>query len=449
MRSSVRSSRPSRPSTAGRTMSRRRSTAPLCRPGSSRASRAGTGWIRTRCWPFRRETRAFSPGTPTAASSSSCPSARPSSPAARFRSVTSSRPRRLEARPRSRSSSPAASAGPGAWPKESSPRSSSSGKAAGPRPRPVIARSGTRTRRTRPSRKDASTASAMLSCARTSRPRPSFSSSSTRRTIPGPGTSTTASARAMPRSAGRPRRSGATNGRSSSILRAPAAGPRSRSSKSSIIPVIEPDPKESPMTKSPALGVRAILTVLVIVLAAPFAAAQATKIDVPFQKFVLDNGLTLIVHEDHKAPIVAFNVWYHVGSKNEVAGKTGFAHLFEHLMFNGSENYNDDYFQALDRAGATDLNGTTNEDRTNYFQNVPVHALDMVLWMESDRMGHLVGAIDQAKLDEQRGAVQNEKRQGDNQPYSISEELITKAVWPASHPYSHTVIGSMEDLNAA
>jgi zinc protease len=177
--------------------------------------------------------------------------------------------------------------------------------------------------------------------------------------------------------------------------------------------------------------------------------AGAPKFDIPFQKFVLKNGLTVIVHEDHKAPIVAVNVWYHVGSKNEKPGKTGFAHLFEHLMFNGSEHFNDDYFQALERIGATDLNGTTNEDRTNYFQNVPVAALDTVLWLESDRMGHLLGVIDKAKLDEQRGVVQNEKRQGENEPYSLSDELITKAVFPSSHPYSHTVIGSMEDLSAA
>ncbi|MEO8433915.1 MAG: pitrilysin family protein [Pyrinomonadaceae bacterium] len=175
----------------------------------------------------------------------------------------------------------------------------------------------------------------------------------------------------------------------------------------------------------------------------------APRFDIPYEKFVLSNGLTVIVHEDHKAPIVAVNVWYHVGSKNEKFGKTGFAHLFEHLMFNGSEHFNDDYFQALERIGATDLNGTTNEDRTNYFQNIPVSALDTVLWLESDRMGHLLGAIDKARLDEQRGVVQNEKRQGENEPYSLSEELITKAVFPASHPYSHTVIGSMEDLNAA
>jgi zinc protease len=176
---------------------------------------------------------------------------------------------------------------------------------------------------------------------------------------------------------------------------------------------------------------------------------DASEIDIPYKKFVLENGLTLLVHEDHKAPIVAINVWYHVGSKNEKLGKTGFAHLFEHLMFNGSENNDDDYFQIMERIGATDLNGTTSEDRTNYFQNVPVNALDLTLWMESDRMGHLVGAIGQKKLDEQRGIVQNEKRQDENEPYALSDELINKATWPANHPYSHTVIGSMEDLNAA
>jgi zinc protease len=196
-------------------------------------------------------------------------------------------------------------------------------------------------------------------------------------------------------------------------------------------------------------AVAAALLIAFIVLTAPFLAAQASKIDIPFQKFVLDNGLTLIVHEDHKAPIVAFNVWYHVGSKNEVTGKTGFAHLFEHLMFNGSENYNDDYFKPMQKVGATDLNGTTNEDRTNYFENVPVSALDLVLWMESDRMGHLKGAISQAKLDEQRGVVQNELRQYQNEPYSVTEDLIIKGTYPPNHPYSWSVGGSIEDLSNA
>jgi zinc protease len=177
--------------------------------------------------------------------------------------------------------------------------------------------------------------------------------------------------------------------------------------------------------------------------------ALPNVIDIPYQRFVLPNGLTLIVHEDHKAPIVAVNVWYHVGSKNERPGRTGFAHLFEHLMFNGSENFKDDYFQALERVGATDMNGTTSEDRTNYFEDVPRSALDLALWMESDRMGHFAGAISQERLDEQRGVVQNEKRQGENQPYGRVRELIPRATYPANHPYSWTVIGSMEDLNAA
>src|SRR5688572_7358317 len=199
-----------------------------------------------------------------------------------------------------------------------------------------------------------------------------------------------------------------------------------------------------------------ILCLVVCLQVTPFLAFAQTgngggapKFDIPFQKFVLKNGLTVIVHEDHKAPIVAVNVWYHVGSKNEPPGKTGFAHLFEHLMFNGSEHFNDDYFQMLERIGATDLNGTTNADRTNYFQTVPVGALDVALWMESDRMGYMLGAITQEKLDEQRGVVQNEKREGENQPYGRVYTLIREATYPAGHPYAHTTIGSMEDLDAA
>ena len=177
--------------------------------------------------------------------------------------------------------------------------------------------------------------------------------------------------------------------------------------------------------------------------------APLPPIDIPFTKFVLPNGLTVIVHEDHKAPIVAVNIWYHVGSKNEPTARSGFAHLFEHLMFNGSENFNNDFFKATELLGATDQNGTTNSDRTNYFQNVPTSALDSILWLESDRMGHLVGAIDQPRLDEQRGVVQNEKRSGENQPYGRVWDAITQATYPVDHPYGHTVIGSMDDLNAA
>ncbi len=175
----------------------------------------------------------------------------------------------------------------------------------------------------------------------------------------------------------------------------------------------------------------------------------ASQVDIPFTKFVLPNGLTLVVHEDHKAPIVAVNVWYHIGSKNEKPGKTGFAHLFEHLMFQGTENLQGEFFEPLEEVGATGMNGTTNNDRTNYFETVPKNALDLALWLESDRMGHLLGAIDQAKLDEQRGVVQNEKRQGENQPYGQASNIIAAATAPVGHPYSWNVIGSMEDLNAA
>jgi zinc protease len=175
----------------------------------------------------------------------------------------------------------------------------------------------------------------------------------------------------------------------------------------------------------------------------------AQEIDIPFQKFVLSNGLTVIVHEDHKAPIVAVNIWYHVGSKNERPGKTGFAHLFEHLMFGGSEHQKGSVIDALERIGATDLNGTTNEDRTNYFESVPVSALDYTLWLESDRMGYMISAIDQKLLDLQRGVVQNEKRQGENEPYGLADEVEQHDTYPAGHPYSWSTIGSMEDLNAA
>jgi zinc protease len=171
--------------------------------------------------------------------------------------------------------------------------------------------------------------------------------------------------------------------------------------------------------------------------------------DIPFTKYVLKNGLTLIVHEDTKTPTVTLHIVYHVGSKNEPKGRSGFAHLFEHLMFNGSQHFNDDFFKATQQIGATNQNGSTNTDRTNYYQTVPKAALDTILWLESDRMGFLLGAVDQARLDEQRGVVQNEKRQGENQPYGQVNNHHVAATYPEGHPYDHTVIGSMEDLNAA
>ena len=181
---------------------------------------------------------------------------------------------------------------------------------------------------------------------------------------------------------------------------------------------------------------------------APAPQAQAIP-HLAYQRFTLPNGLTVVVHEDHKAPVVAVSVWYHVGSSYEPKGKTGFAHLFEHLMFQGSENHKDEFFKPFELAGATDQNGTTWLDRTNYFETVPTTALDMTLWMESDRMGHLLGAIGQKQLDEQRGVVQNEKRQDENQPYGRVSELIQAEAFPANHPYHHDTIGSMADLNAA
>ncbi|MBT8107138.1 MAG: insulinase family protein, partial [Gammaproteobacteria bacterium] len=193
---------------------------------------------------------------------------------------------------------------------------------------------------------------------------------------------------------------------------------------------------------------RAALAAIAIVLSL-VSGAHAAEIDVPYTEFTLDNGLRVIVHEDHKAPIVAVNIWYHVGSKNEKPGKTGFAHLFEHLMFNGSENYNDEFFKPFDLVGATAQNGTTWLDRTNYFQNVPTTALDLALWMESDRMGHMLGAVTQERLDEQRGVVQNEKRQGENQPYGKIWDVLQENIFSPDHPYSWTTIGSMDDLNAA
>ena len=179
------------------------------------------------------------------------------------------------------------------------------------------------------------------------------------------------------------------------------------------------------------------------------AAAALPDVDIPFETFTLNNGLRVVVSTDRKAPVVAVSVWYGVGSRDEPPGKTGFAHLFEHLMFNGTEHYNNEYFEPLQSVGATDMNGTTSFDRTNYFQTVPNTALPLALWMESDRMGHLLGVVDQARLDEQRGVVQNEKRQGMNQPYGQLREIISHTMYPQGHPYHHTTIGSLNDLNAA
>jgi predicted Zn-dependent peptidase len=197
-----------------------------------------------------------------------------------------------------------------------------------------------------------------------------------------------------------------------------------------------------PLTASPAPAAAAVGKSVPI-------PSLVSKVSIPHTTFRLKNGLTVIVHEDHKAPVAAVTVWYNVGSKDEPKGKTGFAHLYEHLMFNGSEDLPGDYFTYLQQVGATDYNGTTAQDRTNYFETVPAGALERAMFMESDRMGHLLGAITQGVLDNQRSVVQNEKRQNDSRPGGLIQYELFGNLFPEGHPYHHTVIGSMTDLDAA
>ncbi len=211
-----------------------------------------------------------------------------------------------------------------------------------------------------------------------------------------------------------------------------------------------------PMSRLALLAAATCLTAPALSAAPAAPAAKSvpvptlvSQVSIPHTTFKLANGLTVIVHEDHKAPIVAVSTWYNVGSKDEPPGKTGFAHLFEHLMFNGSEDLPGDYFNYLQQIGATDYNGTTYYDRTNYFETVPTGALERTLFMESDRMGHLLGAITQGVLDNQRSVVQNEKRQGDSRPGGLLQYALQENLFPPGHPYHHTVIGSMADLDAA
>ena len=170
--------------------------------------------------------------------------------------------------------------------------------------------------------------------------------------------------------------------------------------------------------------------------------------NIPFTQVTLDNGLRVIVHEDRRLPMVAVNLWYHVGSKNERSGRTGFAHLFEHLMFEGSKHYDRGFFHPLQEAGAA-LNGSTNTDRTNYWEVVPTSALDLALWMESDRMGYLLPALTPQKFENQRGVVLNERRQNyDNRPYGLSTMALVAALFPPDHPYHWLTIGAAADLEA-
>ncbi|CAN5824535.1 hypothetical protein BH24ACI4_BH24ACI4_23370 [soil metagenome] len=195
------------------------------------------------------------------------------------------------------------------------------------------------------------------------------------------------------------------------------------------------------------------LVIAVLLAAMPALGAQRAPSDVlkvPFESYTLPNGLTVILSVDRTTPTVAVNVWYHVGSKNESVGRTGFAHLFEHVMFTGSGHVPYGLHDKLTEGIGGSNNGTTNNDRTNYYQTVPANYLETVLWLESDRMGFLLDALDLAKLDAQRDIVKNERRQGvDNQPYGRAFEILSRATYPEGHPYSWSVIGSMDDLSAA
>jgi zinc protease len=171
--------------------------------------------------------------------------------------------------------------------------------------------------------------------------------------------------------------------------------------------------------------------------------------NIPFSKHTLANGLDVLIHEDHACPIVSVNIWYHVGSKNEMPGRTGFAHFFEHLMFEGSEHHDKGYFQPLQGAGAL-LNGSTNADRTNYWEVVPTNAFELALWMESDRMGYLLPALTEAKFSNQRDVVLNERRQSyENRPYGLAPMAMLAALYPPDHPYHWPTIGQIADLHAA
>ena len=171
--------------------------------------------------------------------------------------------------------------------------------------------------------------------------------------------------------------------------------------------------------------------------------------DIPFSKHTLANGLDVLLHEAHGCPIIAVNIWYHVGSKNEQPGHTGFAHLFEHLMFEGSQHHDSGFFQPLQAAGAS-LNGSTNSDRTNYWEVVPVSALELALWMESDRMGFLLPALTEQKFNNQRDVVLNERRQNyENRPYGLASMAMLATLFPGDHPYHWTTIGEIADLKTA
>src|SRR5687767_1837828 len=205
-------------------------------------------------------------------------------------------------------------------------------------------------------------------------------------------------------------------------------------------------------TLSPGSSRMTLRIVALLVTAACVTAAQgpAPPLEVPYRQFTLDNGLTVILHQDKSVPTVAVNVWYHVGSANEKPGRTGFAHLFEHLMFEGSKNVHEGEFDTLLEAAGANNNGSTNNDRTNYVIDVPANALELALFLESDRMAYLLDTMTPDRVNGQRDVVKNERRQSyENRPYGMASLELDKMLWPANHPYSWPTIGHMEDLTAA
>jgi zinc protease len=195
---------------------------------------------------------------------------------------------------------------------------------------------------------------------------------------------------------------------------------------------------------------RRVIPIFVLLCATAGYAQQDTRLVVPYERFVLPNGLNVILHEDHTTPTVSVNVYYHVGSGREKPGRTGFAHLFEHIMFEGSGHVPEGAFDNWLEAAGGNNNGSTNPDRTNYWEDIPSNALELALFLESDRMGYLLDAMSPEKVDGQRGVVQNERRQSyENRPYGLASLIIRENMYPAEHPYNWPVIGSMADLSAA
>ena len=215
------------------------------------------------------------------------------------------------------------------------------------------------------------------------------------------------------------------------------------------------------MTDKRRFGVKCAAAIVVLLIGLDGGCGLARAADLPpakplvvpvlpYEKYTLPNGLEVILYENHKLPLVALDLWYHVGPVDEKAGRTGFAHLFEHMMFEGSEHVGEKaHIKYVEGAGASDINGTTDYDRTNYFETLPSNQLELGLWLESDRMGFLLETLDRAKLTNQRDVVRNELRQDDGMPYTLADEEVGHLLFPKTHPYYGNVIGSHADVEAA